>query len=374
MKYALIIVCVSLPVLVFGQLNNSRFDQRTKIDSIDYGQLYAGLNMMGFGRNNEYFDTTVEGYTLFGYQFNPYLTYFIHKNIRLDAGLYLQQDFGNSEFTSALPTLSLKIKHHNLSFTIGTLEGALHHQLIEPIYDFERVLNNRIENGIQFQWIKNGLFADGWVNWEKMIYFNDPDQERFVAGLSVIKRIWGDEKWTVELPFQSTIRHAGGQIDRSDLPLTSLLTGAVGINLSNRLDMFVNEWGLKSYYVTYKSLTSRILPYKDGDAFYINPYVQTRWGLGLMASYWRGNEYLTFDGGQLYPVSSPLYPEILQQPREFYMIRFLYDLVVADGLTLTARVEPFYDTLPETIQYSYGFYLNFTDRFFLGHAKKKKPL
>jgi hypothetical protein len=40
------------------------------------------------------------------------------------------------------------------------------------------------------------------------------------------------------------------------------------------------------------------------------------------------------------------------------------------GLSLTARVEPFYDTYSDNIQYAYGFYFNFTDRFFLGHAKE----
>jgi hypothetical protein len=373
MRYFFIILIVFVSARVFGQLDNSRFDQRTTIDPLDSNRFYAGLRMLAFGKNNEYFDTTIEGYTLFGYQFNPFVSYFLHKNIRIDAGAYLQQDFGSSDFTTVLPTLSLKIGHRHLSFTIGTLEGALHHQLIEPIYDFERVLNNRIENGIQFQWIKEGLFADGWVNWEKMIYFNDPDQERFVAGLSVLKRLgrWGN--WSVELPVQATVRHAGGQIDRSYLPLTSLYTGSIGVNVSNRPGLFVTEWGLKTYQVTHKSLTSRTLPYKDGNAFYLNPYLQTRWGLGLMASYWHGNEYLTFDGGQLYPVHTQLYPDRIHQPRQFYMIRILYDLLIADGLTLTARVEPFYDTYPETIQYSYGFYLNFSDRFFLGHAKRKKP-
>lgn len=326
---------------------------------------------MGFGKNNEYFNTTVNGYTLFGYQFNPFATYFLNANVRLDAGVYLQQDFGNADYSTVVPTLSLKIKHKNFYFTIGTLEGSLHHQLVEPLYDFERVLNNRIENGIQFQWIKDGLFADGWVNWEKMIYFNDPDQERFVAGLSVNKRIAQLNTWTFEIPVQVTVRHAGGQIDTSPKPLTSILNSASGLIVRKKQNGFITETGVKSYFLTYRSLTSRILPYKDGNAVYVNPFVQTRWGLGLMASYWYGNEYLNFDGNQLFPVTSEFSPSLVQPARVLYMLRLLYDLKITEGLILTARVEPFYDTLPETLQYSYGFYLNFTDRFFLGHAKKK---
>lgn len=56
--------------------------------------------------------------------------------------------------------------------------------------------------------------------------------------------------------------------------------------------------------------------------------------------------------------------------QEFVMLRLLYDLKVADGLTLTARAEPFYDTYAESIEYSFGLYLNFSERFFLLNAKK----
>ncbi len=372
MKFLIFLFFLGISISALGQLNNASFDQRLTFEAADSNRLYAGVNMLGFGKNNEYFSTTIEGYTLFGYQLNPYLTYFIRNNIRLDAGVFLQQDFGNTNYSTAIPTLSLNIKHKNVQFTIGTLEGSLHHQLIEPIYDFERVLNNRVENGIQFQWMKEGLFADAWVNWENMIYFNDPEQERFVAGLSVIKRIKKINNWFFEVPVQATIRHAGGQINTDPKPpLTSIFTSASGLIVRKQQRGFVTEFGLKSYFLTYRSLTSRILPYKDGNGLYINPYLQTRWGLGLMGTYWYGNEYMTFDGTQYYPVMSLDYPTIIQQPRQLYMLRLLYDLKIADGLTLTARVEPFFDTLPEAIEYSYGFYLNFSDRFFLGHAKKK---
>ena len=32
----------------------------------------------------------------------------------------------------------------------GNLDGSIQHQLIEPIYNFERVITNRLENGAQF--------------------------------------------------------------------------------------------------------------------------------------------------------------------------------------------------------------------------------
>ena len=53
---------------------------------------------MGFNKNNEYFNDITDGYTLFGYQLNPYVAYRAGEHVRLDVGVYLQQDFGNDEF------------------------------------------------------------------------------------------------------------------------------------------------------------------------------------------------------------------------------------------------------------------------------------
>ncbi len=356
---------------VFGQLDNTSFDQRLAIEPADSNKLYAGLRLLAFGKNNEYFETTISGYTLFGYQFNPYVYYQLGEKVRIDIGAYLQKDFGNNRFSTVLPTLSLKIKHQHFSTIIGTLEGATQHQLIEPLYDFENVLNKRLEEGVQILWMKDGLFLDAWVNWEKMIYFNDPDQERFVAGLSFSKRIADVKGWIIEVPLQATIRHAGGQIDVSPQPLRSDFSSAIGLTISKKLHAAVQAYGVKSYFLTNQSLTNRIVPYKDGNGIYINPYLQTRFGLSLMGTYWYGNEFLNSDGSQIFPVSTERYPNIVQPARVLYMLRFLYEKKITEGLSLTARVEPFYDTYPENIQYSYGFYLNFNDQFFLGHAKKK---
>jgi hypothetical protein len=121
---------------VQAQLNNKAFENRMVLEPADSGKLFLGLHFLGFGKNNEYFNTTIDGYTLFGYQLNPYLSYHISKNVRLDAGVYLQKDFGNTNYSQTVPTLSLKVRKDNFNFIFGTLESSLNHQLIEPLYDF----------------------------------------------------------------------------------------------------------------------------------------------------------------------------------------------------------------------------------------------
>lgn len=371
MKKSVVVLFLSLSVAAFGQLDNRAFEQRMRVQEADSGKLFLGINFLGFGKNNEYFDTTVEGYTLFGYQLSPYLSYHISKNVRLDAGVYAQKDFGNDDYSEVKPTLSLKVVNRNFNFIFGTLEGSIHHRLIEPLYDFERTLNNRLENGVQILWIKDDLFLDAWVDWQKMIYFNDDEPERFSAGISFNKSIFRKGNFHIDLPLQVLASHQGGQIDVVGNPVITQYNGVAGLTFESESSGFIKALGLKSYVAAFKT-SSDESAFEDGHGVFINPYISTRIGLTLMGSYWRGDQFLTMQGGQLYPSVTENYPLRVDEVRELFMLRFLYDLKISDGLILTARAEPFYDTYAEALEYSFGLYLNFSDRFFLLNAKKGK--
>jgi len=371
MKKSVIILFWLASVSATAQLNNRSFEQRMAIEEADSGKLFLGVNFLGFGKNNEFFDTTVDGYTLFGYQLNPYLSYHLAKNVRLDAGIYAQKDFGNNEYSEVAPTLSLKITNQNFNFIFGTLEGSLHHRLIEPLYDFERVLNQRLENGVQAIWMKDDLFLDAWVEWQNMIYLNDLEPERFVFGVSFNKTIFRKGQFHIDLPVQFMADHSGGQIDLPGNPVVTRYNGALGLTLESTQSGFIQGWGIKAYGTGF-STSSDQYAFEDGYGIFINPYVETKIGLIVMGSYWHGDQFLSIQGGQLYPSVSENYPNRVDEVRDFFMLRFLYDVKVAEGLMLTARAEPFYDTYAEALEYSFGLYLSFSDRFFLLNAKKHK--
>jgi len=370
MKNVLLLSICLFSVAAFGQLNNRAFEQRMLIDESEADKLFLGIHMLGFGKNNEYFDTTIEGYTLMGYQINPYLSYHIAGNARFDAGIYAQRDFGNDEYSEVTPTLSLKIKSRNFNFIFGTLEGSLSHRLIEPLYDFERVLNRRLENGMQALWIKDDLFLDCWVDWRHMIYFNDTEPEKFTAGISFNKTFFRKGSFHADIPVQILADHQGGQIDSVANPVITRYNAAGGLAAEVQSSGFVRAYGVQGFFVA--STTSENIPFKDGNGIFINPYVSTRIGLTIMGSYWKGDQFLSIQGGQVYPSITDNYPYRSDEVREFFMLRFLYDLKVTDGLSLAVRAEPFYDTYAQAVEYSYGFYLNFSDRFFLLNAKKNR--
>lgn len=373
MKRAFFLLALLIPAAAFAQLDNRPFEQRMTVEPADSNKLFLGINMLGFAKNNEFFDTMIEGYTLFGYQLNPYLSYNISENVRLDAGVYVQKDFGNDEYSEVKPTLSLKIRNNNFNFIFGTLEGSTHHRLIEPLYDFERVLNNRLENGAQVIWMKeNDLFLDAWIDWQKMIYVNSTEPERLTVGISFNKTLFNFGNAHLDLPLQLVAGHQGGQIDVVGNEVITRLNLAGGLTLEGTATGFINGWGVKTYVASFSTNASTPVFDQNGVGFLINPYLKTKIGLTVMGSYWYGDRFLTIQGNPLYASANELYPSLTDERRDFFMLRLLYDLKVADGLTLTGRAEPFYDSYAEAIEYSFGLYLNFSERFFLLNAKKNR--
>ncbi|MEM7110463.1 MAG: hypothetical protein AAF519_19700, partial [Bacteroidota bacterium] len=225
----LVFMFLGVSNLALCQLDNLAFDQLQPIPKQDSNALYIGFNALGFTKNNEYFNDIADGFTLFGFQFNPYFSYQVGDRFKFSGGLYLQQDFGNDDFSEIAPTFTAQYTFLNGKVLFGTLEGATSHQLIEPLFDFERVLVNRLENGFQFKIDKPDFFFDLWVDWQNMIYPGDNDQEEVTAGISFRKKIVeaGDVKFT--LPVQALVFHRGGQIDSSPLPLQTYLNTALGL-------------------------------------------------------------------------------------------------------------------------------------------------
>lgn len=368
-RYLILLLLASVKVS-YSQLNNKVFEDRMSVEPSDSGKLYAGLNTLGFFKNNEYSKSIIEGYTLFGYQFQPYVSYHISKTVRIDAGGYFQKDFGNTGFSTVAPIFSVKWKKNDYSIIFGNLESSLNHRMIEPLYDFERVLNNRLETGMQFQLNREDFFADFWVDWQYMEYWKDTKQEQLVAGLSLQKRVFkiGRSEWSI--PVQLLTRHQGGQIDVAGLPIQTLFNSAVGLNWALPMTGMISRLNVNGFYVYDKDLTHARQAYFDGDGFYINGTVSTKFGLDVMASYWQAREFQSFEGGKIYQSVSAFDPNIIQPAPQLLIFRFLYDYKVSDHFYLTVRYEPYFDMAFKSFQYSYAIYLNYRDRYFLLKRKK----
>ncbi|MEQ9413932.1 MAG: hypothetical protein RIF39_08880, partial [Cyclobacteriaceae bacterium] len=312
------------------------------LEEADTGKLFLGLNFLGFSKNNEYFDTIIEGYTLLGYQLHPTLSYFPAKNVRLDAGVYVQQDFGNRDFSTVVPAISLKVTNGPIALVFGNIESSLNHRLIEPLFDFERLLSDRMETGVQLQAMTDGLFFDLWLDWQNMIYNNDPEQERFVSGLSLNKRVLKKGSFQVSIPLQIQMSHKGGQINVNPPPLETVMNSALGVELQQEVSGFIKTLSVNGFYVHYNNLSStNVRPYADGSGLYVNGNISTTFGLDIMASYWQAHEFISIQGGKVYPSVSEFDYRIQQENMQLLMLRMLYNREVAKGLYATLRVDTF---------------------------------
>ena len=267
--------------MVLSQLNNTAFYRSTPFYANQQGDVRLVLDGLGFTKNNEYFNRFADGYTLFGYQFNPRLAYCLSNTVRLDGGIFIRKDFGAPGIYQAQPTFTIRYQKERSQLVFGTLQGSLNHRYIEPLYDFERVLNQRVENGVQYLYKSPRLWLDSWINWQRMIYKGSPYQEQIAGGVSAEYQAWQstDSSTRVVLPLQFTAQHHGGQIDATQLSLLTVFNVAGGFSYERH---FKSPWLKKIYTANYLTgfhdhSNTYQLHFKNGYGLYVNAGIQTRY-------------------------------------------------------------------------------------------------
>ncbi len=405
-----------LAALLTALAANAQFDNRAFLtplaaDSGQAQQLRVRAEVFFFQKDNEYFGKIADGYTLFGVTARPQVTWQPTARIKLAAGVFFRQDFGNqagpngsSRLQQIRPALTAVVQGDSWRFLFGSLDGHLHHGLAEPLYDFERVMLRRPEEGIQLTGDDSLIRYDVWVNWERMQYPYDSLQERLTGGLNVLvdllgghrTRQWslpnspqfvtipgyrltaGDEprigkSFGLRLPIQVTARHQGGQIDTIDRPLQTYFSAATGLRAVLRSNnWYIDQTGRHGHKGFYRIIRlealgigfldrsfMQALPFPSGKGIYLNAGVESWGGTTLGVSYWRGDGYVAFDGGRLYQsvsttVNNPAYAE---RRRELLILRLAHDFTLNKFGYVTTRAEPYYDLRNRRFEFSLGLYL-----------------
>ncbi len=365
-RAVLLFFAIGMSLSGFSQLPNRVFYDRESINSADSNRWQLSLRSLGFTKNNEYFNPMIDGYSLFGIQLNPNVTYTLSENFRLDAGIFIRQDFGAPGFQEIIPTFTFRTNYKNVEILFGALDGSLNHGLIEPLFDFERVLLDRVEQGVQFRFNNNRIDLDMWMDWEKMIYRGDPEQEEVYGGIRLNYGLSETDYSRWKIPFQFILFHRGGSIDSNPNPIKTAMNLAIGLEWTNGKNEFPGKWELSGYYLYYRDWNfNGTLLYKDGNAYYLNVMRHLRHGLKIMVSAWRGNEFITLLGGKIYPSVSSNFksPYTVDPQRTLLILRIMHDIDIGNGMVLTTRFEPFYDFSFEKFDFNHGLYFNFRKRF-----------
>ncbi len=354
-----------------GQLNNRAFLHPLPVRPENSGQLRVAVQGFLFSKDNEYFNKINEGKTLYGTQLAPRLVYFPSANLRLEGGIFLYKDYGTPRLRQVRPMFTAKYQNGPHSLLFGNIEGHLHHGYIEPLFDFERVMLNRLEEGMQYRLQTPRLKLDAWVDWQRQQYRFSNFQEEVAGGLTSEFTAYQDSAgWRVGVvPLQFLGIHRGGQLDTVDIPLQTLFNFATGLRVRRKLNShFATALYFDGYVTRFTDYSfTEVLPYDRGNGLYLNASIDTRLS-NVMISYWSGNGFVAPQGGKLYQsVSSTVgNPNYTEQHRQLLIVRFFSDFQLPGNVTLTSRFEPFYDLQNKKIEFSFGAYLNFNYEFLLG--------
>jgi hypothetical protein len=355
-------LCILFSCSTFAQLDNRLLSDKITLNETDSNRWGLSVSSFNYMRNTEYFNDIELGRTLFGYQLNPSLFIQPNDQVKLQAGIFVQSDFGGTpSYTKVLPTFSLKIKNKNTSFIFGTLEGALSHRMYEPLFDINSAIERRIENGFQLKHESNKTFFDLWINWEKFIERGSPYKEQFTAGINYTPvLISNDNGFSVSVPLQGTAFHRGGQIDTDSSNMLMVFNGGAGIVFNKKWEnAFLSQMQLDAMSFSFvENTNSGYLPYKNGQGFMGNVSA-TSHNLTFMVSYWNATNFIAPRGTTIYQSISIDKPGFAEGNRQLIFVRLLYAKPLADGLTITARLEPVYDVKASLLDYSYSLYLSY---------------
>lgn len=375
-KYLLIIFLLVLVHSVNAQLNNNYLYNRIRPADSLTNQVHLNLYNFNYVRNYEYNNDFHDGYTLYGTQLEPQLTYFAHPNLAITAGAYLRKDFGNERgLYDAKPLFNLKYSKNDLTLVFGSLEGNIQHNYIEPIYNFERKITTPIEYGTQLLIDKEKFNLDAWIAWEKMIYRGDAAKERIVGGFTTDLTLLDNNNWKLTIPVQSLFYHTGGQIDVLEgIPISTFFNGATGFTLSKQVGYHIKQLYTNNYMAAYKDFSpTKVQAYEGGFSLWLNAGIDTRWG-NFAASYWKGNQFITIKGMPLYQLVSENLNNygFTQKQRSILMLRYVYQQQLLPNLYLDVRFEPHFDfdNTDKQLQFNHSLFLTYKESFKLFKLKK----
>ncbi len=339
-----------------AQLLNEIFEQKDTLMPNDTQTVMLHVEALNYMRNTEYFDMIERGQTLFGVLLQLHASYQPYKNVLVKAGIQTRQDYGSTGFNTVQPVFSVSVFKHKWRYNFGQLQGSTNYGLIEPMYNIDRAITHRIENGFQSIYRSKTFYYNQFLVWNEPTYKTTKNQERFTVGLVTDRKILSTKHWEISLPIQGTLAHRGGQLNSNPTPIFSRVNTAVGL----KLNWLVNsnfKIRTENYWLYAADFSPTITqPYKNGTATWHTISIMNK-GFELMFNYWAGREFQSPVGSQLYNNFNPDNFEAFRQKQQIIMSRLMYTQNMYRGMKLDLRFEPFYTVQYKRFQYSYSIYL-----------------
>jgi hypothetical protein len=366
--------CISITVRAQHISGAMQFQNPVSVQ--DSNSISLSYSNLFYFRDYEYFHNIQTGYTLFGTWHYPRITVQPTTWLKLEAGALLQKDFGDKQLDRAWPVFSLQLQHQHFRFLFGALEGHQSHGLIEPLMSYDKMIERPIEEGFQFKWKTKRISADIWLDWERRQKENADHPEELTGGLSFTYTLTNPGKpWQISIPVQFIAPHKGGQLDTNHSIVTTVLNSAIGLKMewNDPNDAWLKQVSVDAYYAGYKHMhKSNLYPFEDGNGFLANLFLQSKWNVSLLASYWKGSDYIAPKGGKLFQsISSIPGREHYTEPeRQLLFLNLLYEKELTTGFFIDLRYHPYFDLRNHFLEHAFLILLSYRDVFKLGKLKK----
>lgn len=373
MKSCVLLILIFCGSLTYGQLKNEIFTDSTIYSK--YNTKKLGLEFSPFFKNNEYFKGSQDGQTYIGYQLQGVAMLKISPKALLHLGALATQNYGTQNgFSQVRPIASILYFHKTSTFIAGTLKGAAHHQLIEPLYQMERFYTNRNENGFQYLLKTKKISLDAWLDWEINTNRNINRQEAFVAGFNLSSFLFErgtannisntpTKQHQLKPNLQFVYRHQGPSNGASNDPLKTLINSAIGIDYEFKKNG-VTKWRALSYFLDYRDLSiSPSLGFLNGWGHFHTLQYSPNKKWDIMLNYWEGTEWHSAIGGAIYQANNPLDNRFPERKKQLLFARIHHHFYLDDKLMIDVRFDPHYDFTFNLFAPSYALHIRYVGLF-----------
>lgn len=334
---------------------------------------YIGMNLdaMAFFDNKEFTNGIKKGYTLPGFYIDPSLSYSVG-NFDLRAGIHAAYFAGADSTYRLQPTLLISYSPVPiLDMRLGSLPRGTR-RMPEPLYKPERVFAERPPLGIEFALNHPCVAANLWLNWERYIERGSPFQEEFMVAFSGCYSLRGEAKEVMPSGLSASLyavaTHVGGQIDSSNLPVTSIANLGLNLAYGQPLGSGLVFGSKVSAYLSADISPNPHIDYKRGFAAQYTLWLRYK-GLQAEAGFWRGDSFVTPRGEEIFgSISTRGSLNYNEQRRRLLTLQAAYVHSVLSGFDLRFSAGVYAASVGQ-IDYFYTLTMGFSGALFGRHLR-----
>lgn len=338
----------------------STFGRRNyeETEEVNWG---LALGAESYFYNAEFAHPLKPGYTLPGVSVHPEVWRRVGEKLYLNGGYFYAYMHGKSGAQVHKPTLSIAAQlattgRGSFWCRLGTLTDA--HPLPEAIYSPQYTWLHGPEAGAQLCWQGGRYRIQTWIDWDRFIWKDANDEERFLYGLEWFNHAatgQGSEQgaqpaFTYNAFFLA--RHHGGQIDTSHLRVVTSTNAGLSLGWACREGTLCPQVKLHGF-LSHDGHHDSPLPARNGWAVAGEASLLFLGQLQLGVGYFYGKNFISLRGEELYRSYSVWSDGAMRSERRILEGTIVYEEPITQSGRFSCGAKGYYDLALGRIDYDF---------------------